>query len=137
MLKRGKECDTYLTHVCKRHHSVENPVKKIKYIELSANTVAFITCRSRLLKALSYILSFHRFPPLQWCLQTWVRQVLYSSLLFNIFYPEGQGLWSHLESPGLLLIEVSYLLQMDYENHTVVKRTQEEHVYVCCFHSDC
>ena len=42
MLKRREECDTYLTQVCRHQHSIE----KIK--ELSVNTMAFISCRSRL-----------------------------------------------------------------------------------------
>jgi hypothetical protein len=42
MLERREECDTY---VCSR---------EVKYrIELSANTVAFISCRSRLTKVLA------------------------------------------------------------------------------------
>ena len=38
MLKRREECDTYLTHIRRE------PGEKIKYKELSANTVAFISC---------------------------------------------------------------------------------------------
>ena len=52
MLKRRDECDTYLTHVC-RHHWSRKPDKKMKYKELSANTVAFISCRRRLSKVLA------------------------------------------------------------------------------------
>ena len=52
MLKRREEFDTYLSHVCRHHRSGENS-EKIKYkIKLSANTVAFISCRSRLTKVL-------------------------------------------------------------------------------------
>ena len=48
MLKRREKYDTYLTHVCRE------PSEKIKYkIELSGNTVAFISCRSRLTKVVS------------------------------------------------------------------------------------
>ena len=48
MLKRREECDTYLTHVHRHPLSRKKPSEKIKYkIELSANTVAFISCRSR------------------------------------------------------------------------------------------
>jgi hypothetical protein len=47
---RMEDCDTYLTHVC----SGAEPGENIKYkIELSANTVAFISCRSRLTKVLA------------------------------------------------------------------------------------
>ena len=41
-LERREQCNTYLTHVCRHRCSVENPLK------LSANTVAFISCRSRM-----------------------------------------------------------------------------------------
>ena len=52
MLKRKKECDIYLTNVCRHRWSRENPVKRSN-IELSANTVAFISCRCRLIKVLA------------------------------------------------------------------------------------
>jgi hypothetical protein len=47
MLKRREECDTYLTHILDIT-GVERAREKIKYKELSANTMAFISCRSRL-----------------------------------------------------------------------------------------
>ena len=40
MLKRGQECDTYLTHVCRHLCSGEN-LMKISNIEFPANTGAF------------------------------------------------------------------------------------------------
>ena len=71
MLKRRKECVTYLTHICRHRRSGENPVKRFK-IELSANIVAFITVEVDSSIAdeshsaswkLLYL--FTRFPPLQ------------------------------------------------------------------------
>jgi hypothetical protein len=53
VLKRKEECDTYLTHVCRHHWSGKSPVKRGKYKELSANTVAFIRCRRSLTKVLA------------------------------------------------------------------------------------
>ena len=47
MLKRREECDTYLTHICRHHHSINYK------IELSANTVAFINRRLRLTQVLA------------------------------------------------------------------------------------
>ena len=52
MLKRREECNTYLTHVYRHHWCRENPVKRYN-IKLSANTVAFISCRLRLTKVLA------------------------------------------------------------------------------------
>ena len=43
MLKRRGERETCLTHVCRHLCSRENPEKKIKCEELSANTAAFIS----------------------------------------------------------------------------------------------
>ena len=66
ILKRREECDTYLTHIHRDHCSGE-----AKYTELSAKTVAFISCRQRVLRLqltkkkkqswlkVPYILSFH------------------------------------------------------------------------------
>ena len=44
---KGKS-DTYLTQVCKLLQSIENLERIHKKPELSANIVAFISCRSRL-----------------------------------------------------------------------------------------
>ena len=49
MLERREECDAYLTHVCRHQCSVHG--EEIK--ELSANTVTFINCSSRLTKVLA------------------------------------------------------------------------------------
>ena len=47
-LKRGQKCDIYLTHVCRQPWSVERSERTQRKQELSANTVAFTSCRSRL-----------------------------------------------------------------------------------------
>ena len=44
-LEWAEECDTYLTHVHRYLHSVKRLWRKHKDWELSANTVAFISCR--------------------------------------------------------------------------------------------
>ena len=50
MLTRRKESDTYLTETSLQWRE---PSEKIRYkVELSANTVAFVSCRSRLTKVL-------------------------------------------------------------------------------------
>ena len=51
--------------------------------------MAFISCKNRVIYYL-----FSGLSPLRWCLQMWVRYVLLSSLLFNIFY--------HSNFPGFL-----------------------------------
>jgi len=51
-VKRWKEYDSYLTHVCGDRWIKENPVKRWN-IELSVNTVTFISCRCRLTKLLA------------------------------------------------------------------------------------
>ena len=51
MLNRREECDTYMTHVCRDHYSGGNPEKRKYKIELSANTVAFISYRYSLVLA--------------------------------------------------------------------------------------
>ena len=43
LLKNIKK-NIYLTHVCEHHRSRESLLKRWKYKELSANTVAFISC---------------------------------------------------------------------------------------------
>jgi hypothetical protein len=54
MLKRREKYNIYVTHVCRHHHSGENPLKKINYkIELSASTMAFISCKHRVTKVLA------------------------------------------------------------------------------------
>ena len=53
MLIKREESNTYLTHICGHHRSGEKHKEKIKYIELSANTVPFISYRCRL----TYLLS--------------------------------------------------------------------------------
>jgi len=45
---RRKECDIYLTQVCRYLCSVERSRWKHKDQELSANTVVFVSCRNRL-----------------------------------------------------------------------------------------
>ena len=52
-LKRREECDIYLTHVCRTSLEQREPGEKMKYEELSANTMAFINCRHRLTKVLA------------------------------------------------------------------------------------
>ena len=47
-IKEGEEYDTYLTS-----QERSEPSEKIKYKELSANTVAFISCTHRLAKVLA------------------------------------------------------------------------------------
>ena len=47
ILKRKEESDTYLTHVCRHHWSRKSSMKYMEQ-ELSAYTMAFISCRSRL-----------------------------------------------------------------------------------------
>ena len=47
-LKWGERIDAYLTHVCRLPQNVESLERTDKNPELSANTVAFISCRSRL-----------------------------------------------------------------------------------------
>ena len=50
MLKRREECNTYLTQVFQKSPQWRELGENIKYkVELSANIVAFISCRSRLL----------------------------------------------------------------------------------------
>jgi hypothetical protein len=53
ILKRRKECDIYLTHICRHHSSRDSLVKRWKCKELSANTVAFIIFKRRLTKVLA------------------------------------------------------------------------------------
>ena len=48
MLKRGEGSDTYLTHVCRMLQSVDGLERMDKKLELSVNSVDFISCRSRL-----------------------------------------------------------------------------------------
>ena len=44
MLKWREECEIYLTRICRHRWSGENLMKRYN-IELTANTVAFISCR--------------------------------------------------------------------------------------------
>ena len=69
MLKRREECNTYLTHVCRHCWSGENNLVNRQNIEFSANTVAFISCRCRLMSTRDeshsvgwkfYIVPFHQ-----------------------------------------------------------------------------
>ena len=45
MLKRKKESDTYLAIFCRHRWSAQMTMKKDNLLELSANTVAFISQR--------------------------------------------------------------------------------------------
>ena len=47
ILKRRKESDTYLTNVCRHCWSSQVMMKVDIFPELSASTVAFISCRGR------------------------------------------------------------------------------------------
>ena len=53
ILKWRKEHDTYLTHICKHRWSRQIMMKVDTFLELSASTVAFISCRGRLTKVLA------------------------------------------------------------------------------------
>jgi hypothetical protein len=46
MLRRREECDTYLTCICKTSLEQKKPSEKMKYMELSANTLAFMSRKS-------------------------------------------------------------------------------------------
>jgi hypothetical protein len=48
MLKRGDDCNAYLIHACRQPQIVERSEWEHTKQELLANTVAFISCRSRL-----------------------------------------------------------------------------------------
>ena len=45
-LKRGERSDIYLTHVCRRPQSIKSVERIGKNQKLSANAVAFISCKS-------------------------------------------------------------------------------------------
>ena len=95
MLKTRKECNTYLTHVCRHHSSRDSHVKRLKYKELQQtlwlSSAVDIDSMSTDAESNSVGWSFLYFnlftwlSLLLWCLQTWVRQVSHLSLLFNIF----------------------------------------------------
>jgi len=48
LLKREEKSDTYLIHICRLPQSVKSLERPYEKLELSDNTVAFISCRSRL-----------------------------------------------------------------------------------------
>ena len=65
-LKADKKVKKKETHVCRHHSSRDSPVKRWKYEELSANTVAFISCT----------LDSITIKILKLCLQLMIRNVL-------------------------------------------------------------
>jgi hypothetical protein len=56
MVKKGERSDTYLTHDCRLLWSLERMVKKP---DLSANILAFISCKSRLIIMLAVAVCRH------------------------------------------------------------------------------
>ena len=68
ILKWRKEHDTYLTHICKHRWSRQIMMKVDTFPELSASTVAFISCRGRV----------------RWRLQCWLKAA--TIYLFSSWY---------------------------------------------------
>ena len=52
LIKKRDETNTYLTHVCRHHSSGNNPDKRFN-MEVSAQTVVYISCRLRPIKLIS------------------------------------------------------------------------------------